>query len=420
MSWLGTKPLSLQRQLLILSMGFASGLPLALTGTTLQAWLVSSGINIKTVGLFAAIGIPYTWKFLWSPFMDKYYIPKIGRRKTWLLLTQVSLLFSINWLSTLSPTTDISQFSMVALCIAFFSASQDIVIDAYRTDILTAPERGMGSAMAVLGYRLAMLLSGAGGLMLASLYGFHTTYQVMSIIMVLIICISLLSPEPITSQPKQNNYSFITPITEFIKRPYASYFLLLVVIYKLSDALAGSLTTAFLIQGVHFSLIEVGVVNKGVGLAATLLGAFIGGALMTRINLYRSLFYFGVLQALATLSFALLAHQGHHAGLMIVSVFLENFTSGMGTAALSALLMSLCHHEFSATQFALLSALTAIGRVYLAPVAGIIVANTGWVNFFLISTIAALPGLMIIWFIRQQLIRLSSSSFSDSIHSKTT
>ncbi|MDE2423061.1 MAG: MFS transporter [Betaproteobacteria bacterium] len=403
-----SKTLSVKRQLLILCMGFASGLPLALTGTTLQAWLVNSGIGIKAVGFFAAIGIPYTWKFIWSPLMDRYYIPRLGRRKTWLLLTQVSLFFSINWLSTLDPHESIGQFGLVALLIAFFSASQDVVIDAYRTDILKPSERGMGSAMAVLGYRLAMLASGAGGLILASYLGFHKTYQVMAVFMVLMIAISLFSPEPLIGQIPKNDYPFLAPIVEFFQRPFALSFLILIVLYKLSDALAGSLTTAFLMQGVHFTLIEVGAVNKGVGLGATLAGAFIGGLLMTRMNLYRSLLVFGVLQALATLSFALLAQQGHQTTLMVISVFLENFTSGMGTAALSALLMSLCHHQFSATQFALLSALSAVGRVYLSPLAGLIVESSGWVNFFLITTLAALPGLIIIGWLKGKLTELST------------
>nr|WP_204374713.1 MFS transporter [Ferrovum sp. JA12] len=407
---LAAKKLSLKRQLLILCMGFSSGLPLALTGTTLQAWLVNSGMGIKTIGLFAAIGIPYTWKFIWSPLMDRYYIPRLGRRRTWLLLTQLSLFFSINWMSTLTPLESLEQFGLVALFIAFFSASQDIVIDAYRTDILAPSERGMGSAMAVLGYRLAMLVSGAGGLILANYLGFHATYQVMALLMVLMITVSLFAPEPLTQSLTKHDYSWTAPIAEFLKRPLSFFFLSLVILYKLSDALTGSLTTAFLIQGVHFTLVEVGAVNKGIGLGATLLGAFIGGLLMTRINLYRSLLIFGLLQAVATLSFALLAHLGHHSLLMITSVFLENLTSGMGTAALSALLMSLCHHQFSATQFALLSALSAVGRVYLAPIAGVIVANLGWMNFFIVATLSAIPGIVILWWVREALKNLSIKS----------
>ena len=392
----------------VLLLGFSSGLPLALCGATLQAWMASEGVSIATIGLLTLVGIPYTWKFLWAPFMDRFVMPFLGRRRGWMLVTQMVLTGLILFLGTLSVREQSFLVALTALALAFVSASQDIVIDAYRTDLLPAAERGLGAGLAVLGYRLAMLSSGAMALVLASVWGWPATYGVMAALMGVGLYATLSAPEPERQSvpPPTLREAVLLPLQEFMARPQAWAFLGMIILYKLGDAFAGSLTTAFLIQGVGFGIAEVGTVNKGVGLFATIGGAVLGGALMVRWGLYRSLLWFGVLQGVAALSFVWLASVGHRFELMVLSVFLENLTSGMGTAAFTALLMALCNTRFSATQFALLSALSAMGRVYVGPLSGVLAATLGWPLFFLFAVAAAFPGIWLVWRQRQLLVAL--------------
>jgi len=392
----------------VLLLGFSSGLPLALCGATLQAWMAAEGVSIATIGLLTLVGIPYTWKFLWAPFMDRFVMPFLGRRRGWMLVTQIILAGLILFLGTLSVREQPFLVALTALALAFVSASQDIVIDAYRTDVLPADERGLGAGLTVLGYRLAMLSSGAMALVLASVWGWPATYGVMAALMGVGLYATLSAPEPErqSAPPPTLREAVLLPLQEFMARPQAWAFLGMIILYKLGDAFAGSLTTAFLIQGVGFGIAEVGAVNKGVGLFATIGGAVLGGALMVRWGLYRSLLWFGVLQGVAALSFVWLASVGHHFELMVLSVFLENLTSGMGTAAFTALLMALCNARFSATQFALLSALSAMGRVYVGPLSGILVETLGWPLFFLFAVAAAFPGIWLVWRQRRTLAAL--------------
>jgi len=392
----------------VLLLGFSSGLPLALCGATLQAWMAAEGVSIATIGLLTLAGIPYTWKFLWAPFMDRFVMPFLGRRRGWMLVTQIILAGLILFMGTLSVREQPLLVALTALALAFVSASQDIVIDAYRTDVLPADERGLGAGLTVLGYRLAMLSSGAMALVLASVWGWPATYGVMAALMGVGLYATLSAPEPArqSAPPLTLREAVLLPLQEFMARPQAWAFLGMIILYKLGDAFAGSLTTAFLIQGVGFGIAEVGAVNKGVGLFATIGGAVLGGALMVRWGLYRSLLWFGVLQGVAALSFVWLASVGHHFQLMVLSVFLENLTSGMGTAAFTALLMALCNARFSATQFALLSALSAMGRVYVGPLSGILVATLGWPLFFLFAVAAAFPGIGLVWRQRRALAAL--------------
>lgn len=383
----------------LLGLGFSSGLPLALSGATLQAWMASEGLSVSAIGWLTLAGIPYAWKFLWAPLMDRFTLPWLGRRRGWILLTQMLLVLLIMATGRSSPTTHPWQLGMLALVMAFVSASQDIVIDAYRSDLLQARERGMGAGWAVTGYRLAMLCSGALALVLAAHWGWAPTFDFMALLMGLCMVVTWNAPEPEVhpSPPHSIGDALRLPLRDFLQRPHAWSLLSLVFLYKLGDVLATALTSAFLIQGAGFSLTEVGMVNKGIGLVSTLAGTLLGGALMVRWKLYRALWVFGLLQGLSALSYALLSLMGHHLGMMVAAVFLENFTAGLGTTALTVLLMTLCNPRFSATQFALLSAVASAGRVYAGPLAGTLVNDFGWTAFFLCSVAASWPGLWLVW-----------------------
>jgi len=401
-----------RRILLMLALGFASGLPLALTAGTLQAWLAAENVDLVAIGWFALVGQPYTYKFLWAPLMDRYAPPFLGRRRGWLLVTQVALAGAIAFMGTLSPTESAWLLGATAFTVALLSASQDIVFDALRADSLGPEERGAGAAVSVLGYRLAMLVSGAGALILADQWlGWTLTFWLMAGLMVIGMAATWLAvePEPVGAPPKTLEEAVAKPFAEFFTREKALLLLVLVVLYKLGDAFAGNLTTTFLLRGPGFSLTEVGAFNKGFGLAATLAGALVGGALMAKLKLFRALVLFGVLQAITNLGFMLLAASGKSYALMVAVVGLENLCGGMGTAAYVALLMALCDRRFSATQYALLSALSAVGRVYVGPSAGYLVAAFGWTQFFFFTFLIALPGLALLWWMRRRIEALDAA-----------
>ncbi len=387
----------------MLFLGFSSGLPLALTSGTLQAWLTVAGIDIRTIGIFALVGLPYTFKFLWSPLMDRFVPPWLGRRRGWMIISQFCLMVAIGAIAAISPNELLWLLGVLAFMVAFLSASQDIAFDAYRADILRPSERGLGAALSVFGYRVAMLVSGALALITAERIGWQSTYLVMAVLMTVGMVTTFLSlePEEVAETPKTVTSAIVDPLREFLARRAALSLLLLIVLYKLGDAFAGTLTTAFLIRGLGFSVSEVGVINKGLGLIALLLGALSGGALMVRLRMYQSLLWFGLLQAITNLGFMALAVVGKdHLGMALV-VALENFAGGMGTAAFVALLMALCDHRFTATQFALLSALAAIGRVLVGPASGYLVEAIGWTDFFLLTFFSALPGLGLLWLLKR-------------------
>jgi PAT family beta-lactamase induction signal transducer AmpG len=390
----------------MLPLGFASGLPLALTGGTLQAWLTVAGVDLRTIGIFTLVGLPYTLKFLWAPLMDRFVPPWLGRRRGWIMAAQLGLVAGITAMAATDPTQVPWFLALLALVVAFTSASQDIAFDAYRADVLRPQERGFGAAVSVTGYRIAMLISGAVALIISEQIGWHATYLLVASLLVLGVGATLLSPEPssMVTAPRSLSEAVWGPIREFFSRSPAIGLLLLIVLYKVGDAFAGSLTTAFLIRGVGFSPSEVGVVNKGMGLVATILGALVGGALMAKMGLFRSLLVFGVLQAVSNLSFMVLAWTGKSYPMMVSAVAVENVAGGMGTAAFVALMMSLCDHRYTATQYAALSALAAVGRVFVGPPSGYVVEAVGWVTFFFITFLAALPGLWLLWQLRAHLM----------------
>lgn len=386
-------------------LGFASGLPLALTSGTLQAWMAVDGVDIKTIGIFALVGIPYTVKFLWSPIMDRFVPPLLGRRRGWIIITQIALMLGIAAMAFNSPKQAPLLMAAFALAVAFSSASQDIVVDAYRTDVLREKERGAGAAVFVMGYRIAMLVSGALALILADNIGWHNTYLLMAILMAIGVISAFFGPDPEEKiiPPKSLQEAIWGPLKDYFSRRSAVMLLLLIILYKLGDAYAGSLTTAFLIKGVGFTPTDVGTINKGLGLVSLIVGAMFGGALMARLGLFRSLLFFGVLQAISNLSFMVLAWIGKSYGMLIFAVAFENLSGGMGTSAFVALLMSMCNQRYSATQYALLSSLAALGRIFIAPTSGFLVSAISWPAFFFITTLAALPGLGLLWWMRHEI-----------------
>ena len=389
----------------VLVLGFASGLPLALTGSTLQAWLTVSNIDIRTIAWFSWIGVPYLLKFLWAPVMDRFVPPFLGRRRGWMLLTQLALLAGIAAMALAPPAESILLLGVLALWVAFASASQDIVIDAYRTDVLRTQERGMGAAVGVFGYRIAMLASGGLALILADQVGWRAAYLFMASLMGVGLITSMLAPEPQdpAAPPRSLIDAVVLPLADLFSRRGALSLLALVMLYKFGDALAGTLTTAFLIRGAGFTPTDVGLVNKFLGLAALLLGALVGGVVLARMSLFRALLAFGALQAVSNLSFAWLAWAGKSYPLLVFAVGFENLASGMGTTAFVALAMALCNSSFSATQYALLSALASLGRVLFGPLTGQIVVWIGWADFFVITFVAALPGLWLVWGLRERI-----------------
>lgn len=396
----------------MLLLGFASGLPLPLTGGTLQAWLTTAGIDLRTIGVFSLVGVPYTVKFLWSPLMDRFVPTWMGRRRGWILPIQLGLMCGIAIMGFVKPGYAPLALGALAFLVAFTSASQDIVIDAYRTDVLHEKERGIGAATFVLGYRIAMLVAGAIALIMSDYIGWQNTYLIMAAIMVVGILGAFIGTEPegIVAVPKNLKDAVWGPLRDFINRRFALSMLLLIILYKLGDAYAGTMTTAFLLRGAGFSATEVGTINKGMGLMATIVGAMFGGTLMMKLGLFRSLMMFGLFQMISNLSFMVLAWLGKNYGVMIFAVAFENLCGGMGTSAFVALLMALCNKKYSATQFALLSSLSALGRVLISPSSGYVIDITGWAMFFFITTLTALPGLWLLWRMRNEIDNLSSET----------
>ncbi len=390
----------------MLPLGFASGLPLALTSGTLQAWLTVAGLDLKTIGIFTLVGLPYTVKFLWAPLMDRLVPPWLGRRRGWMLVTQMSVALGLAAMAVTGPGQRPEILGALALVVAFLSASLDIVFDAYRTDVLLHSERGFGAAVWVNGYRCALLLASAGALLLADHIGWSNTYLLLAAFMAAGVVTVLVSPEP--SAPSATPASLAEavggPLKEFFTRPGVLGLLALIVFYKFGDAVAASLQTAFLIGGMGFSVSDVGYV-KGLGIGATLIGALAGGVAMVKLGMVRSLLLFGLLQAVSNLGFMWLAWMGKSYVALMVSILVENVTGGMGTVAFVALIMSLCDHRYTATQFALLSSLEALGRVFSGRPSAELVEMVGWAQFFFWSFVVALPGIWLVWVLRTQLHR---------------
>lgn len=382
--------------------GFSSGLPLALTAGTLQAWMFDEGVDIKSIGLFTLVGLPYTLKFVWAPLMDRF-TPKfgprgfLGRRRSWMLISQLLLIIASALLGFLHPAESPAIVAAVALSLAFFSASQDIVIDAYRAEYLERNEYGAGASLSNLGYRLAMLTSGAGALILADYISWPHVYWGMSGVLGLSLITTLLIEEPKLSVPAlvSLRQAVIDPFVEYFKRPGAVEILLFVILYKIGDVMAATLSTPFM-MGLGFSKTEIGAVTKGFGLIATIGGGLIGGALMLRLGIKQALWIFGLLQAVSTIVYAWLAMVGKNTLVMTTAIGIENVCGGLGTAAFLAFLMSLCNQRFTATQYALLTSLAATCRVIVGAPTGYLAAWLDWPLFFTVCTLIAFPALLLL------------------------
>jgi PAT family beta-lactamase induction signal transducer AmpG len=404
-----------RRVLLILPLGFASGLPLLLTFSTLSAWLATAGVSRATIGAFALIGTPYAFKFLWSPLIDRLPPPiPIGRRRGWGIAIQLALIAATLALGSCNPKTDLARMGALALLVAFLSASQDVVIDAYRVEILAPDQQGPGAAMIQTGYRVAMLVAGAGALIIAARFGWFAAYATMAALLATGMLVFIFGPEPAPpdAQPHSVSHGFdavrewlataVTgPFADFMRRPMWPAIVIFIVAYKLGEAMAGVMATPLYIS-IGFSLNEIAAVSKLVGFFATVIGAIVGGVVTSKLGVMRALILCGVLQSAGNLFYVLQAVGGHRLDYLALCVAAENLTGAMAGTALVAYLSGLCSPAFTATQYALLSSLAAVGRTLVASSGGVLADRLGWVQFFLLTTVATIPALvLLVWIARR-------------------
>jgi MFS transporter, PAT family, beta-lactamase induction signal transducer AmpG len=378
-------------------MGFACGLPLLLTSTVLQAWMKKVGTDLTMIGLMALVGLPYTLKFIWAPLLDRFTLSFLGRRRGWLLIAQIALVFSIAGLGFTNPALNPVIMVIAAVFVTFFSASQDIVVDAYRREDLADEELGLGSSFYINGYRVGMLLASGGGLILADHLSFTMVYLIMAACMLPAILTTLLTPEPAISAgtPKNLKEAIVEPLVEYFSRENAVLILMFILLYKLGDSMASAITTPFYLD-IGFSMTEIGTIVKIFGFWATIAGSLIGGLLMLRLGINRSLWVFGLLQAISTAGFAILARIGHSLPALSGVIAFENLTGGMGTAAYAAFMGSITNKKFTATQYALLSSLMGVPRVLASAPTGFLAKHMGWENFFIFCVFIAIPGMLLL------------------------
>jgi len=390
-----------RRMAAILLLGFASGLPLYLTNKALQAWMTLEKVDLATIGLFSLVASPYTFKWVWAPLLDWLPFPFLGRRRGWILVTQVALAASIAWMATHNPRNALAIVAVNALLIAFFSATQDIAFDAYKIDVLTERELGTGAAIGVLGYRAALIITGGVAFMLADRIGWKQTYLLMALLMVVGVVGTMMAPEPpLAGRPPTFAESIVMPFGEFFRRagPSAAPILAFIVLFKVGDAALNNMATPFLLKS-GFTQTQIGGVQGVMGLAATIVGVIVGGAAQARIGLVRSLWVFGIVQSAVNVTYFILSHNPGSTALMVSAVILENFFQGCGTAALVAYMMSLVTPRFSATQYALLSSFMGFGRDWLTAPAGRLAEVVGWPTFFLLTIAMAVPGILLLPFV---------------------
>lgn len=381
-------------------LGFASGLPLYLTSRALQAWMRAEGVDLSTIGVFSLVALPYSLKWAWAPVMDRYVPPLLGRRRGWLIIIQLALAVAIAAMALADPSTGLRLVATGALVIAFLSASQDIVIDAYRTDVLAEREMGAGVAVWVIGYRVALLVTGALAFVVADRLSWPMAYLALASLMAVGILGTWYAPEPVVRGPTPRTLAeaVVQPLKEFLQRFGAGRFgllLLFIVVYKLPDYLASSLATPFLID-LQFSLTDVGAIQGGLGVGATIIGVVIGGMLVSRVGINRVLWVAGILQAVSNVAYYGLARIGKEHAFLVGTIVVENVCTGLVTAGFLAFLMALCNVRFSATQFALLSSLMGVSRDVLVAPAGAVASALGWPAFFLATVVAAVPGLLLL------------------------
>lgn len=428
------------RVLAMAFLGFAAGLPFGLTGATLFVWLRREGIDISTIGLFSLLGAPYGLKFLWAPLLDRLPFPglteRFGRRRGWLLVFQIGLILAIALLGTLDPASQIAWIAATGFAISCLSASQDIMIDAYRIEALEERQMAAGTALYVGGYRLGyVLVAGAAALYMADIVGWSGAYYAMAAMMLVGVVTVLSNPEPelpVTDDAAQTErevedflrqrphlrdrtatviawiyVSVVAPFAEFMKRPGWLTVLLFILLYKVGDQMVSIMTSTFLVD-LEFTNREIANINKVYGFVAQMAGLVAGGVLLAKSRLIPSLWIVGILQLLSNLVFSVQALAGHDLVMLAVTVGFENFATGMGTVIFIAYLSSLCNIAYTATQYALLSSLMAETRVYLTSVSGYAVEWFGWFNYFLFTAAAALPGLFCLWLLARSMARETS------------
>ncbi len=379
-------------------LGFSSGIPLYLTGSTLLAWLATANadVSFKTIGAFSLVALPYNCKWLFAPLLDRFGLPLLSRRRDWMLVTQLCLAVSIAWLGAVNAPFNLATAAIVAVVVAFFSASQDIVIDAYRTDSLGKGERGRGGAAYVTGYRIAMIAASSGALLMANHISWQSVYWILASMMSVGVVATFLAPPLVNSTPPRNlRDAVVEPFVEFFQRRGAIIALLFIMLYKVGDFVALQMVTPFLLKELHFDLVDVALLQKFLGIGATIVGAAIGGVAVDRIGVRKGLLIFGVVQAIANIGYVFLAMSGKNYGVLVVAIGFDNLCNGLGTVAFVAYLMSMCHRKFSAAQHALLaSAMTILARL-LTATSGYVVEFVGWEGFFAITIVVAAPALVL-------------------------
>jgi PAT family beta-lactamase induction signal transducer AmpG len=390
-----------RRMLICVFTGFASGLPLYLLFQMVPYWLRTEGVSLAAIGFFALVQFPYTWKFLWAPIMDRYTLPFLGHRRGWILVTQVALLVAISSMGFFKPTMSLWTIAYLATAVAFFSASQDIVLDAYRRELLPDVELGLGNSVHVQAYRLSGLIPGGLALILADHLPWHMVFVVVALFMLVGIVMTLVIDEAIKepTPPRSLKASVIEPFREFIGRAGLRSALLVLAflfLYKLGDNMATALQTPFF-HDVGFSGTQIGSIAKLVGTTAAIVGGLIGGLIMVKVSINRALWLFGFVQIASILGFALLSVIGANPWMLAFAMAFEYLGVGLGTAALTAFMAKSTNVAFAATQFALFTALVSVPRVLASSTTGLIVEQTGWTNFFLICTLMAVPGMLLLF-----------------------
>jgi PAT family beta-lactamase induction signal transducer AmpG len=386
----------------LLALGFSSGLPLLLVGGTLSIWMKNEGFNIKTVTAFGWVSSIYAFKFAWAPLMDRYALPLLGRRRGWLLFTQVALLGGIAAMSFIDPKQDPLLLGAIGALVAFLSASQDVVADAWRTDLFAGSEseRSMGYAVFVTGYRLGILAASPIALTLSDTLGWRSTYQVMAALMLVGVVGTLLAREPQARPPRNLLDAVVNPFIDYFRRHGAIAVLVFLFLYKLGEAFVGpGIVGPFFVE-LGFTNTEIGWISKVPNLIASIVGGLLGGVLMVRMGMRRSLYVFGVLQAITNLTYLALALVGKNYWALASAIIVDNLCGGMATTASGAFMMTLCNKRFSATQFALLSSLANLGGRVLAPFAGQLIERMGWPMYFCFTVAISFPALVMLAFLR--------------------
>jgi PAT family beta-lactamase induction signal transducer AmpG len=386
--------------LVCIFLGFSSGLPLFILYNLLSAWLKSEGVDLKAIGLFALVGIPYTWKFLWSPAMDRFQLPFLGRRRGWMIATQIAVMLAVMLMGQFNPSTEIWTVVFLAAIVAFFSASQDIVIDAHRREWLTEEQMGSGTALFVNAYKLSTLVPGSLSLILSDIITWDWVFFITGLFMLPGMLTTLLVSEPkmYGPAPKTLREAVVEPFNEFVNRRgwrHALLILAFIFLYKLGDSMATALATPFYLE-LGFTRTEIGLVAKNAGLWASILGGILGAYWMLKTGVNRGLWIFGAFQALATLGFVILAQTGADLWVLTWVIGFEAITVGLGTAAFTAYIALETNPRFTATQFALFTSLSAVPRTFINALTGYIVEVTGWTNFFILCFALAIPGLLLL------------------------